>query len=186
MPRDYARTSRRSTRESKRGLWITVLILIILFAAGLFYLKHHSTVLVKTVTNNKETHEKPNTHQQRVNNNNSTQQNFDFYTLLPKNQAAPQDNSNVAKGDTINRVSTKNPIYAVQVGEFKGYAAADELKAKVVLQGYETTITPVKKSNVVLYKVWLGPYTTREQALQQQKDLAATQIKSVIITLKKN
>lgn len=185
MPRDYARTSRRRARESKRGLWITVLILIILFAAALFYLKHHSSVPVKTVTPTKETHKKSKVHQQGANNN-STQQSFDFYTLLPKNQTASQGNNQPGTKDAINRVSTKNLMYAVQVGEFQGYAAADELKAKVVLQGYEATITPVKKDNATLYKVWLGPFATREQALRQQKDLTANQIKSVIITLKKN
>ena len=176
-----------------------------LFVGGLFYLKQHSGPAPKTedttIAKTKETPKKSAAaaHQQHNNASNSssttTQQNFDFYTILPKNQMAPQQtNSNNA---TSTQTSSKNKAnlsttglptkaaYILQIGEFKGYASADELKAQVVLQGYEVNITSTNKNGAPLYYVWLGPYQTREQALQQQKNLLSNQIKSVLAPLKK-
>ncbi len=187
MPRDYARTSRSRTRAKRRGkgLWTTVIILIVLFAVGLFYLKQQSHYLPKTTkaTTSKVSHKKT----AAAVTDTSSQQDFDFYTILRKNQMdTSQINTNNAAvaNQSAASLSAKSG-YIVQIGDFKEYSAADELKAQVVLQGYEVNVTAIKKDSKVLYRVWLGPYQTREQALQQQKNLLENQIKSVIITLKK-
>jgi cell division protein FtsN len=192
MPKDYAKMSRtRSSRSSSRrknqssGLWIVAVLLTGLFVAGLFYLKQqndHSPKTEVTVATKEPA---------KLSSKAATQTtHFDFYTILPKSQtAAPQTMVNRATSTTISNKSNASAtklIYILQLGEFKEYSAADELKAEIVLQGYEVNITPNKKNALTLYRVWLGPYQTREQAQQQQKNLLSNQIKSVVTTLKKS
>lgn len=107
-----------------------------------------------------------------------------------ENQQLNESSVNAANTATIiqsqSKVSVTTPPptsnnYALQLGVFKDFASADELKAQVVLQGFEVTITPIKKTAGTLYRVWTGPYQSRVLAQQQQKNLQENQIKSEII-----
>lgn len=73
------------------------------------------------------------------------------------------------------------PQFILQLGIFKEYASADELKAQAVLQGFDVNITPFKHDSTTLYRVWVGPYKTHLDAKQQQKNLLQNQINSTLM-----
>lgn len=139
----------------------------------------------------------------------ATSPRFDFYTMLPKvhvttnqeqqreqeqqlaattatpvtsgtnnasstSSATPSSNSQIASPPTPVTAS-----YILQLGVFKEYAAADELKAQVVLLGFEANVKAIKQNS--LYRVWIGPFKTRMEAKAQQKGLTANQIKSALV-----
>ncbi len=73
------------------------------------------------------------------------------------------------------------PHYIVQLGTFKNYNDADQLKAQLVLQGFAVVIKNYKKENTTLYRVLMGPYPSMTAAKKQQQLLAGNQIKSRIV-----
>lgn len=87
------------------------------------------------------------------------------------------DNTSKSKADTNTAKTTSH--YIVQLGVFKNYNDADQLKAQLVLQGYEVVIKSFKKQNT-LYRVYMGPYPNLAAAKKQQHLLEQNQIKSKI------
>jgi len=173
MAKDYAKRSRYSasrkqesarTSRSQIGLWILVILLIILFGGCLFYLKQYNAHLlanrppVETATTSAKTESKKNPPPR-----------FDFYTELPKTKTIAPQQQKVA-----------NTAYVLQLGVFKNRTAADQLRAKAIMQGFDTNVKSFKKGDNTFYSVWMGPYKTKAEAQQQQSSLATSQIKSQI------
>ena len=59
----------------------------------------------------------------------------------------------------------------MQLASFHQYEDADELKAKLILQGYPTTISNATVNGSTWYRLWSGPYATAEQAKTIQAQL---------------
>jgi len=275
MARDYARSNRRSSRDTEGGhnwRWPLAGILIVLFALGIFYLKQQSDKLaaqqgdegasavqrtMKQNNNREETTQRPLIPNKTLPTGKSTQPpatqpaptpqpKFDFYTMLPKGQAATanmpvkttpppppvatvpvtpptpvakpaittvakapvnkqpstQQLEKSAQADTsdliaaeIEKLNDENnksvktkPVataktathYTLQLGIFKNYNDADQLKAQMVLQGFEVSIKNFKKENNTLYRVYMGSYPSFASAKKQQHLLEENQIKSKI------
>ncbi len=66
--------------------------------------------------------------------------------------------------------------YRLQLAAFKRYEDADELKAKLILQGYPTTINSATVNGTVWYRLWIGPYDTTQQAKSVQAKLEQTHL----------
>jgi cell division protein FtsN len=61
--------------------------------------------------------------------------------------------------------------YELQLASFHRYEDADELKAKLVLQGYPTSISSATVNGSTWYRLWAGPYATAGQAKTIQAQL---------------
>ncbi len=66
--------------------------------------------------------------------------------------------------------------YALQLAAFRNYQDADELKAKLILQGYPTTISSATVNGSVWYRLSIGPYATTADAKIVQAKLEQTHL----------
>jgi len=78
---------------------------------------------------------------------------FDFYTILPETE------STVTEHEIKNNVQTvKKDSYFLQVGAFPDEADADNMKAKLALQGFEAVVqTATIPEKGVWHRVRVGP-----------------------------
>ena len=58
--------------------------------------------------------------------------------------------------------------YLVQVASFNRVQDAEHLKASLTLQGFDVNLTSTAQNNITWYRVNLGPYASREEALKAQ------------------
>lgn len=103
---------------------------------------------------------------------------FDFYKILPGNQAAtPEPNAKATPPPPA------NDQYYLQAGAFPNGEDADNLKARLALMGYEADIQTVDIPNKgVWHRVRLGPYKSGElnkvQADLTQNNISTTLVKA--------
>lgn len=71
--------------------------------------------------------------------------------------------------------------YVIQIAAFRHFQDADQLKAQLAFSGFEAQITKIQKGKVNLERVWLGPYTTFNEAAAIQRKLTDNQIKSTLM-----
>jgi cell division septation protein DedD len=107
----------------------------------------------------------------------TTQNTTPVATATPAAAATP-----VAKSPAPITTATPTPIkppshhYALQLAAFRNYQDADELKAKLILQGYPTTISNATVNGTVWYRLSIGPYSTTAAAKIVQAKLEKTHL----------
>lgn len=133
---------------------------------------------------------------------------FEFYKILPGNEAAapaPTGPAPVAAGPTAsvpaatttgtaaaapaappkapatNPTQTSGPFY-LQAGAFQKPEQADSLKARLAIQGFDTTVQRVRLAGKgVVSRVWLGPYATEEEMQRVRSELAQNGIQATVV-----
>jgi cell division protein FtsN len=182
--------SRRSSTKSGNGLWLITGLLVLIVAAGLYYLKnqplpasqeqaskHAAAQHTKTAAENKPQ--------------------FDFYTVLPGQKTAnptpaasttavtpppvktlPAPNSTQTSTKPAANVSGK---YLLQIAAVKDFSQADSLKAHLTLQGYDVKITKIKVGSATWNRVDVGPYTSLSAAQTAQASLKKQNVKSILV-----
>lgn len=103
------------------------------------------------------------------NNSANTTNNYEFFNLLPKMTSS----------------LTKKQYY-IQTGTFHKLTEADELKAKLMLQNFESTIESSFINGINWYKVLLGPFPSEEVALTKKQQLISAGFKNVFIKINEN
>lgn len=63
-----------------------------------------------------------------------------------------------------NKPKTPSRPYQMQCGSFRSMPQADEFKAKLAFQGFESTVRRTEGKNGVWFRVVLGPYESRRAA----------------------
>lgn len=86
----------------------------------------------------------------------------------------------------------KNPSkadYTVQVGAFKNYSKADDLKTRLIKRGYNAYVTYTeserKKRIFKLCKVWIGEFNDKEEAERVSIKIEKAEGLQAFVTLKK-
>lgn len=83
---------------------------------------------------------------------------FDFYTILPETE------STVTEQEIKNAKPVKKDNYFLQVGAFADEADADNMKAKLALQGFEAVVqTATIPEKGVWHRVRVGPLNDVDQ-----------------------
>ena len=59
---------------------------------------------------------------------------------------------------------TSTPFYSVQIGAFSKKEVAEKLKDTAIFKGYKAFVKDYKTNGETLYKVYVGKYSTREEA----------------------
>lgn len=67
--------------------------------------------------------------------------------------------------------------YAIQVGAFGNFQNAKTYAGRFSGMGYKTEIVSSESGSTTLYRVWVGQYTDRSQALQEKGKLEKTEKK---------
>lgn len=101
----------------------------------------------------------------------------------PTTPTAPVASSAMPSAST----DAKTTVYFIQVGAFATDKEADTQKARLNLLGLNPQVTRVEQSGQTFFRVRLGPYTDKGQALDQKNKLAAEQkIESALIPVAVN
>jgi cell division protein FtsN len=128
-------------------------------------------------------------------NTQNLQTQFDFYNVLPnKNQgkttqpqssqpqtAQPQTAAPAQKTAVASTTSPSPVNYVVQIATLSKPSDADQLKAQLLLLGFDVNVTPAQKNGQTLQRVWLGPFTNKSDATATQKQLQQNQISSNLL-----
>lgn len=106
---------------------------------------------------------------------------FDFYTILPGNESkVSKEEEGKIKDDAPEPSAQK--IYYLQVGAFQTSEDADNLKAKLALQGFEAVVqTATTAENGVWHRVRVGPLTSLDQISKTKSDLLSSGFEADLI-----
>lgn len=111
---------------------------------------------------------------------------FDFYKILPNKEVNISEWESVEEESDEQATEQQQPaMYVLQVGSFKEFQAADEIKARLALMGVTADIQRVViNGQDVRHRVRIGPYKNSSQ-LQQAKDrLLANDLDFMLLKLK--
>ncbi len=107
---------------------------------------------------------------------------FDFYTELTKNSIEATPNNTGQNEDDLKFPKKTINGYLLQIGSFKKNVAADGLKAKLTLNGFNAKIEQIKLlDGEIRYRLMLGPYKTEQQAKVLQKQLKFLDVESLLV-----
>ncbi len=179
MSRDYKPSPQKSNGSSKGSPFLSGLLVGILLGVGAsvgltLYLKgegnpfyaHSDNVSEKKDQPKHKVSEvtvKPNSGDQGIQDPNK----FDFYTILPETE------SKVTEQQVKNNTTTiKSDNYFLQVGAFENEDDADNMKAKLALQGFEAVVQTAEIPNKgIWHRVRVGPLSDAEQINKVRGDL---------------
>lgn len=96
-----------------------------------------------------------------------TDNQFDFYTILPETESTVTE-----KEVKDNALTVKKDSYFLQIGAFQNEADADNMKAKLALQGFEAVVqTASIPEKGVWHRVRVGPLSDIDQINKIRGDL---------------
>ena len=109
---------------------------------------------------------------------------LDFYTVLPEIETVLPDRATRTKASAVER-SEVGAQYILQVGSFASFSDADQLKAKLALQGMQAQIQKVViEGRGEYHRVRLGPYQKLEDLDAANQQLSKLGIKALRLKLK--
>lgn len=173
------------------GKFLVGLILGVAIAIGVvYYLNNSQTQLVNKFGNDQQGNTTnsnpvvllPGTKIKELGNPNNSNVNqdesdYDFYQILQSKKIS----QSLAPND-MNK-HQPNMVYIVQAGSFSDLSAANDMKVRLALQGYEAEIKNISKDSGVVIRVILGPYDSETEAKNIQQELAQSKIKSTIVKI---
>ncbi len=198
MPRDYAKTSSRNNKPGQLPGWIWMLggLSIGLFVAFLVYLNNSThpsqkNALVEVIKDAfsdvrevKKEKSKPPPPPKLAKKANTQQEkhSFDFYYILPELEVRVPDEELVEeKTATSLNAATSEINYIVQAGAFRQFNQADNLKAKLALNGFVAKIHTIKKTDGTWHRVLIGPLQNITRLNQTRKELGKIGVPTVVI-----
>jgi cell division protein FtsN len=104
---------------------------------------------------------------------------FDFYTILPEMEVIVPDTRNKAgQAASVDKPGT----YFLQVGSFRSYGEADNLKAQLALLGVESKIEAVtSNNNETWHRVRVGPYQDLRELNKIRTRLLNNNISAILL-----
>lgn len=111
---------------------------------------------------------------------NAVENRFDFYTILPETESAVTDNEVKESALTVTKDN-----YFLQVGAFQSEADADNMKAKLALQGFEAAVqTATTPEKGVWHRVRVGPLNDITQINKVRGELTANGFNADLIKVR--
>lgn len=115
--------------------------------------------------------------------------------LPPDGANAPPPPTNAIDPDAVNdplgafarsRVQAADPFnYFVQAGAFRTQADADALSAKLQAQGFDTKVSEREQAGRMVYRVRVGPLSTKEEAEKVQLKFKAIKIEAALVRVQR-
>ena len=121
----------------------------------------------KSTKNKDKTTDAEDTTSKDENPNGTKANDFDFYTILPDTESTVTE-----KEIKDNAATVKKDSYFLQVGAFTEEADADNMKAKLALQGFEAVVqTATIADKGTWHRVRVGPLSNLDQINKTRGDL---------------
>lgn len=110
-----------------------------------------------------------------------TQNRFDFYTILPGKESKVSAEEEIKIKDEAPEPALQISYY-LQVGAFQTGEEADNMKAKLALQGFEAVVqTATTTDKAIWHRVRVGPLTNLDQINKTKNDLLKNGFKADLI-----
>ena len=113
---------------------------------------------------------------------------FDFYEILPNMEVNVSEWEAEEYEDIKGQAKSgdeKPGIYILQIGSFKQYDAADEVKAKLALMGITADIQRVViNGKDIRHRVRVGPYAESDKLSMVRRQLAENKLDYLLLKLK--
>jgi len=108
-----------------------------------------------------------------------------FYSLhlleLETEVLAPLDYIDYPLFPIDNRDSSRMDRYTIQVGAFRNLNTAEFIKDRMSRRGYPVFISPKKSKDGYLYRLWIGSFPNKKEALDFASQLKGLEEKPIII-----
>lgn len=185
--RSKSKGKKRKSQSPTWRMWLVAWLIIFVFVASLVWLKHLHPSNNKTgekLAKELQNHPIPPAKRKQP------PPKFEFYTLLPSNKeripnAATLNNQAkpTAPVESLTNPPPVEQITLLQVTSFKRYQDADNLKARLLLQGFNTNIEKSLQGQTTWYRVLVGPYTDSTAINKAQAELKALHFDSIKVTM---
>jgi len=158
------------------GLLLAWLIQLVIYGmrnpkSGLNHLMTSSKPVASAPTANKNAHTKVS----------ESKPSYDFYTILPETETPLTEREWVRQKSVP---AEKGVSYMLQAASYTAYKDADQLKAKLILNGLSSSIQKVSIENKgTYYRVRVGPYASTKQVDQARQTLAGLGIKPLLLKI---
>jgi len=192
MPRDYKYTYRRRRRGKGAPGWAWLLagLIIGLFVAFLVFLESTSERDAdQEVAIEMPLPEEPDVREERKQQSPvvppARKPRFDFYTILPEMEVlVPEREITGMPREGVKQVE-KPGTYILQVGSFREDAKADELKARLALLGFESSVQTVTiNDRETWHRVRVGPFNQLSELNAARARLKTSDINAVLLKRK--
>lgn len=111
----------------------------------------------------------------------AAQNRFDFYTILPGSESKVSAEEEIKIKDDAPEPALQISYY-LQVGAFQTGEEADNMKAKLALQGFEAVVqTATTADKAIWHRVRVGPLTNLDQINKTKNDLLKNGFKADLI-----
>jgi len=181
MPRDYKNIKKNTVKKnSKPGGFLTFLsgLSIGLFVAVVvfFYGDELADIFEIKRPMSKHTTGQETLLPQEVNENTPVvpEPTFEFYNILPNKEV--DISAWITKPPKNNETANEEGNYILQVGSFKQYKAADQVKAKLALLGFNAYIEPGVINGEGVFRVRIGPYNNLTNLKSARERLLANNL----------
>lgn len=198
MPRDYVKSSSREKKPGQLPGWVWMIggLAIGLFVAFLVYLNNTQNpgqknalakVLEKTLQDVREVKKQQveapppapkETPAEKL------KPSFDFYYILPELEVAVPEQELASHSSKPESQVDGDIEYILQAASFKQLDQADQLKAKLALQGIESSIQSVKINNDTWHRVRIGPIRNISKLEATRKRLRENGISAIVVKSK--
>ena len=140
------------TKSSRPWVWVSLILMLGLFAAGILYLDRQIVEASKANAKKSET------------TTNKPKPKIDFYTVLEDRVMdipVPKGDVNGLQNPSINKLSATK--FLLQVGSFKSASDADSLKAQLAFLGLEAKVNAANVNGSNWHRVVLGPFPSNSK-----------------------
>lgn len=107
---------------------------------------------------------------------------LDFYTVLPEMEVVVPDAELRERAAAPEANAAKDLRYVLQVGSFRNFGDADQIKARLALQGVVAHVRTVEINGAQWHRVRVGPYTSSRETDAMKRRLQGEGFEVIVLT----